>query len=277
MQKLNIPCINTGDFAKLCNTNKRTLIHYHNIGLFIPALIDEKGYRFYSESQCDIFSTITYLKDLGMPLQEIAFYIDNRTIGEMKDLLLKQKEKVAKELAHLQRIQDVIHTKLNLIQLSETSRIADHPSDITVDYVEEEYYVISDVLDTDQHQEIFQNLCQHLQICNTSNYSYGYNYGAVQSTADLFSGKWDYYHFFITKTKNQVFTSPSLVKPAGHYITTYLVGDYYNINQVYQRLLDYIDSNHLQVGPFIYKEAIVEEVLTTDINSYITKLSILVQ
>ena len=69
MQKLNIPCIKTGEFAKLCGTNKRTLFHYDEIGLFSPAYTDEKGYRYYSENQCDVFFTITCLKELGMPLR----------------------------------------------------------------------------------------------------------------------------------------------------------------------------------------------------------------
>lgn len=43
MQKFNIPCIKTGDFAKLCDTNKRILFHYDEIGLFSPAYTDEKG------------------------------------------------------------------------------------------------------------------------------------------------------------------------------------------------------------------------------------------
>ena len=69
MQKLDIPCIKTGEFAALCGTNKRTLFHYDEIGLFSPALTDEKGYRYYSENQCDVFFTITCLKELGMPLK----------------------------------------------------------------------------------------------------------------------------------------------------------------------------------------------------------------
>ena len=40
MQKLNIPCINTSAFAKLCNTNKRTLIHYDEIGFQIVYISD---------------------------------------------------------------------------------------------------------------------------------------------------------------------------------------------------------------------------------------------
>ena len=46
MQKFNDPCIKTGDFARLCGTNKRTLIHYDEIGLFSPEIKGENGYRY---------------------------------------------------------------------------------------------------------------------------------------------------------------------------------------------------------------------------------------
>ena len=89
MRKLNKPCIKTGNFAKLCNTNKRTLFHYDEIGLFSPVLTDDKGYRYYTESQCDVFFTITYLKDIGMPLKEI------KDPENLKQLLLEQQENSA--------------------------------------------------------------------------------------------------------------------------------------------------------------------------------------
>lgn len=95
MRKLNKPCIKTGDFAKLCKTNKRTLFHYDEIGLFSPVLTDDKGYRYYTESQCDVFFTITCLKDIGMPLKEIKQYIDSKDSENLKQLLLEQQENSA--------------------------------------------------------------------------------------------------------------------------------------------------------------------------------------
>ena len=113
MQKNDIPCIKTGDFAKLCGTNKRTLIHYDEIGIFHPAYTDEKGYRYYSESQFDIFFTITWLRELGMPLKEIGAFLDHRTPDLLKDLLLEQQKEVLREEERLRRIRQVITTKLS--------------------------------------------------------------------------------------------------------------------------------------------------------------------
>ena len=108
MQKFSNPCIKIGDFARLCNTNKRTLFHYDEIGLFSPAYTDEKGYRFYTESQCDVFFTITCLKELGMPLKEIKRYIDHRNPADLERLLLEQQKKVKQELKRLHRIEQVL-------------------------------------------------------------------------------------------------------------------------------------------------------------------------
>ena len=72
MQKFSNACIKTGDFAKLCGTNKRTLIHYDEIGLFKPARTDEKGYRYYSENQFDVFFTI-FIIVKSLPKEKFNF------------------------------------------------------------------------------------------------------------------------------------------------------------------------------------------------------------
>ena len=61
----------TGEFAKLCNVNKKTLFHYDEIGLFKPEIVKENGYRYYSIYQLEIFDMIYTLRDLGVPLKEI--------------------------------------------------------------------------------------------------------------------------------------------------------------------------------------------------------------
>lgn len=45
--------LRTAAFAKLAGVNKKTLHYYDEIGLFRPAYVNEKGYRFYSPLQLD--------------------------------------------------------------------------------------------------------------------------------------------------------------------------------------------------------------------------------
>jgi len=163
MQKLNIPCIKTGEFAKLCGTNKRTLFHYDEIGLFSPASTDEKGYRYYSESQCDVFFTITCLKELGMPLKEIKEYISHQSPSAIEELLEIQQTKVAAELEQLRRIQTVIHTKLSLLHRArELQNVTDLSPVFLETQEEEQLLILSAPIFSDNHDRIFSALCEHI-------------------------------------------------------------------------------------------------------------------
>lgn len=62
-------------FAALAGVNKKTLHYYDEIGLFRPAYVNEKGYRFYTPFQLDRLALIITLRDLGVPLQVIREYL----------------------------------------------------------------------------------------------------------------------------------------------------------------------------------------------------------
>lgn len=273
MQKFNEPCIKTGEFAKLCNTNKRTLIHYDEIGLFSPAYTDEKGYRYYTESQSDVFFTITCLKDIGMPLKEIKKYIIDKNPTDLKNLLKEQEQKVAANLKQLQRIREVIHTKLSLIQTGEKIHFTNRISAPVTETYPEEILIASPRLDTADHEKLFHALCQHIGYCNHSMLNTGHPYGAMMSVDQLLKGNADIYAYFITKVAFTTQDVPHLVKPSGTYATVYLKGNYYDAEQAYHILLDYMKTNHLTPGEFCYKEAVWDE-LTVEEEDFITRISI---
>lgn len=63
--------LTNGEFAKLCKVNKQTVIYYDQMTLLTPAYRNEKGYRYYSFRQLELFNVIHLLKELGMSLEEI--------------------------------------------------------------------------------------------------------------------------------------------------------------------------------------------------------------
>ncbi|NCB94327.1 MAG: MerR family transcriptional regulator [Clostridia bacterium] len=274
MQKFNIPCIKTGDFAKLCNTNKRTLIHYDEIKLFSPAYTDENGYRYYTESQCDVFFTITCLKDIGMPLKEIKTYIDNRNPKDLKSLLLLQQKKVQQELEHLQRIQQVIQTKLNLVHAGEHLTFHERLTNVYVEEHPLEYLVVSRRLDTSDHETLFNAICQHISYCNHQKVNTGHPHGAMLPVDSLRQENQDIYAHFFTKVSSIPNEHPYKIKPAGKYAVIYLKGNYYDAAQSYKELFAFFDRTHQTPGEFCYKEAVWDELTEADEENYVTKISI---
>lgn len=288
MQKFNNPCIKTGDFAKLCGTNKRTLIHYDEIGIFKPAYTDERGYRYYSENQFDVFFTITCLRELGMPLKEIGTFLDQRSPESFKSLLLEQQKEVLKEEERIRKIKQVIETKLSLVSMQEEllSKCSAHKdahylfqSDcssghIFLEHTPEEYLVLSAPIHTDDHTQIIQTLCSHIGYCNHHNLNAGHPYGAMLDVDELRQNHLDTYAYFFTKVIDRPDGHPYHIKPSGNYAVAYLKGDYYDSKETYKKLFEWIDEKELQTGQYSYKEAIIDETASVNSAEYLTKISI---
>src|SRR5690242_19197410 len=85
-----------GDFAQVTHLSKKTLRHYHDVGLLEPARIDSStGYRYYSAAQIPTAQVVRRFRELGMPVPEI------------RSLLLAPAEARADLIAaHLARLQE---------------------------------------------------------------------------------------------------------------------------------------------------------------------------
>ena len=272
MQKFNDSCIKTGDFARLCGTNKRTLIHYDEIGLFKPAYTDDRGYRYYSESQFDVFFTINCLSKLGMPLREIGAFLNHRNPQALKKLLLEQREEVLKEEERIRKTRQVIETKLALVSLEEEAEALDKA--IFQEYTPEEYMILSDPLNTNDHEAIIHTLCSHIGYCNKNNLNAGHPYGAMLDVSELRQGHLDTYAYFFTKVIDRPEDFPFHIKPAGTYAVAYLKGDYYNSERTYRQLFQWIDENGFHTGQYSYKEAVIDELAAASSEEYLTKISV---
>lgn len=276
MQKFNDPCIKTGDFARLCGTNKRTLIHYDEIGLFKPAYTDDRGYRYYSESQFDVFFTINCLSKLGMPLKEIGAFLNHRNPQALKKLLLEQREEVLKE-ERIRKTRQVIETKLALVSLQEkleSNQAGSSTEHIFQEYTPEEYMILSDPLNTNDHEAIIHTLCSHIGYCNKNNLNAGHPYGAMLDVSELRQGHLDTYAYFFTKVIDRPEDFPFHIKPAGTYAVAYLKGDYYDSEETYRKLFQWIDENGFRTGQYSYKEAIIDELAADSSEEYLTKISV---
>ena len=277
MQKFNDPCIKTGDFARLCGTNKRTLIHYDEIGLFKPAYTDDRGYRYYSESQFDVFFTINCLSKLGMPLKEIGAFLNHRNPQALKKLLLEQREEVLKEEERIRKTRQVIETKLALVSLQEkleSNQAGSSTGHIFQEYTPEEYMILSDPLNTNDHEAIIHTLCSHIGYCNKNNLNAGHPYGAMLDVSELRQGHLDTYAYFFTKVIDRPEDFPFHIKPAGTYAVAYLKGDYYDSEETYRKLFQWIDENGFRTGQYSYKEAIIDELAADSSEEYLTKISV---
>ena len=68
-----------GEYARIAQVSKRLLRYYNEIGLFQPVKIDrESGHRYYSATQLPELNRILALKDLGLSLNQIQRFVQDR-------------------------------------------------------------------------------------------------------------------------------------------------------------------------------------------------------
>ncbi|MBI5361856.1 MAG: MerR family transcriptional regulator [Planctomycetes bacterium] len=77
-----------GDFAKLANTNLRTLRYYEELGLIQPAARSQGGFRYYRQTDIHRVQMIRDLQELGLHLDRIRELMAVRTQSEDRQLFL---------------------------------------------------------------------------------------------------------------------------------------------------------------------------------------------
>ena len=195
----------------------------------------------------------------------------------LKKLLLEQREEVLKEEERIRKTRQVIETKLALVSLQEkleSNQAGSSTEHIFQEYTPEEYMILSDPLNTNDHEAIIHTLCSHIGYCNKNNLNAGHPYGAMLDVSELRQGHLDTYAYFFTKVIDRPEDFPFHIKPAGTYAVAYLKGDYYDSEETYRKLFQWIDENGFRTGQYSYKEAIIDELAADSSEEYLTKISV---
>lgn len=106
-----------GTVARLAQVSVRTLRHYDELGLLKPAHVDPlTGYRHYTPGQLLRLHRILVLRDLGVPLSEVAHLVDDDvTVEQLRGILrLRQAEARARLAAQTEQLTRV---EIRLAQL----------------------------------------------------------------------------------------------------------------------------------------------------------------
>ena len=91
--------LSISEFGKICNVNRKTLIYYHNAGVFSPEKIGKNGYRYYNINQYETFNILKAFRELGVSIDEIKEYLRDRNPKEYLNILDKEKQ-CCNSLAH---------------------------------------------------------------------------------------------------------------------------------------------------------------------------------
>ena len=117
-----------GDFARIGGVTAKALRHYDAIGLFSPAFTDpSNGYRWYTPAQLPALRRIVALRDLGVPLREVADLIAGG--ADLRAVLARRRRE-------LEESQQAVEQKLAALDIQ--VELADDGPDVVLRTVEPE-------------------------------------------------------------------------------------------------------------------------------------------
>lgn len=260
----------TGEFAKLCNVNKKTLFYYDEIGLFKPEIVKENGYRYYSVYQLEVFDIIHTLRDLGVPLKQIKSFIDERNPKSVVKFFEYKTGEIENEIKQLRRKQEIMSNKIKIIK--EAEKIRDNIDNLSIEEQDEEYLVLSKNIDKSKFPYDSEVYANHLNYCYNQDLYIGYPLGFIKTIDDLYSENDYAYTYYYTKV-NKNDGENIIKKPRGKYLVGYLNGSYIDIPGLYKKMLDYVKTHNLELIGHSYEEELINLIAVKDMNDYIIKVS----
>ena len=82
----------TGEIAKLCGVTVRTVQYYDTRGLLEPSELTEGGRRMYTEEDAEKLRLLTYLRSLGLSIDNIGSILREENAAKVLETLLVEQE-----------------------------------------------------------------------------------------------------------------------------------------------------------------------------------------
>ena len=250
----------SGEFAKMNGINKRTLHYYHEIGLFSPAMIGENGYFYYTCFQFAKLELILTLRRIGFSIEDIRAYTGQPSDDSLAQLIREQKAVIDRSIeqllhakAFLQKKSDKLklglqaeHGKVEMVTLPEQRILLSPPS--TGLYDEEDFVVATD-------------FSQRLRTAFGLYDSFGSRMTLSEEARDV-SKRW--HHFFAYGSEEVA--DYDYTRPAGTYLRSFCIGDWNNLEAIYENIYAYADAHDLVLDGYSYEEGLNEMSLEVGIS-----------
>lgn len=256
-----------GTFAKICQVEKHVLFHYDEIGLFKPVYVNKSGYRYYSYRQYDTFKVIMTLKQLGMSLKDIQIYLNHRNPNHFMLLLQQQEDKIIETIQKLQSIKDMIHSYQNFTK----EALQKDLHNISIVNLSQQSLFLSKNMENASVKDIGNFMKEYTSFIEENHIMTCEFMGMMISVNNVMENDMDNYSYFYTTSPKQ---KHNYVRQEGQYLYAYHLGDYQNLNQTYQRMLQYANDHDMRLGEFAYEEYLIGDISVKNPSDYVTKIFI---
>lgn len=246
------------EVGDLFGLSVQALHYYDAIGLFKPALRDEKtGYRKYKFDQVYQLASIQYLKKLGYSLDQIKDYLVSRDISNSLDVLRERSSNLHEQWKTLIQIDKTIQRKILFVERKLSGL---KPESIEVMQFPERRYIPIGAEENLYNRDSF--------------YFY--------PTIAFYEDKLKYFGALIDiegdgadSEEDSVRPEETAVLPSGRYLVGYHVGPYETIGTTFDRM--HRARRDLSFSPCIAAFNIIDQFVETNSMKYITEIQMMLE
>lgn len=261
-----------GDVARMYDISVGTLRHYEQAGLLKPEYVDSAtGYRYYSVYQLEKLTNIRYLRALGLPLPEIAAYINDRDIGVIRQKLQSQKELtrrkrrelmlIERKIDHrIEQIDDALHSRLNELRLMQLPpcRLA----------------ALRGRLKWDSYVSLERSIRQ-LEAHQKMPLTFEGKVGVGISREHLMGGKFDRYDVvFIILDEEDSYEGNVVRDPGGLHLCIRFRGSHIDAPAHYEKMMAFLRENAMTPAGDSREIALIDNSIAADPALYVTEIRI---
>ncbi|WP_404323351.1 MerR family transcriptional regulator [Cytobacillus firmus] len=268
MSKKDGKYLTTGEFAKLCKVNKQTIFYYDQIGILSPVMKNEKGYRYYSIHQLELFFVIDLLKDLGMSLNDIQQYMQNKSPESFLSIMYRKKEEIVKKRQEIEMKEKMIEAKIAIME--EASHLDFNR--ITLQRLPEATLYLSRNIQNISDEEFLEVISDFINELQISQLDSGYPIGSITKREQMLKGEYANYSYLYIEQPNPKEGHPYFRAVKGDFLIGYHVGSEKTIGDTYKRLFSEMERLGLTLGEHVFEEYIYDTVVRNDKEHYVTKI-----
>ena len=261
-----------GQFAKLHEINKKTLMWYDEVGLLKPAVVKENGYRYYTYQQSSLLETILMLRQLHVSLADIRNFLENRSARSLEQLLadkILELDDTISQLKALRANMEKRKEEMSAVCALDLSEIS------IVEKQEPHYFVTVPVSqDTPFEKEIEMVIAEARK--HQLHRLYDASYGAMLPVENLYAGKLEAYTALYIELPFPTHRRGLHLQPKGTYLRAFCKGPWDKLPERYEALLAYGEKHGLVFSGFAYEKGINEPVIDA-LEEYITQIEIPIQ
>ena len=219
-----------------------------------------------------MFDLITTLKEVGLSLEEIKTYMDKRDTDAFVELLQAKDRMLKEKISMLTRRRRLLHNTLRM--MAEAFDVAE--DEITVEYVPEEYFIVSDTLKNNSEKEQFAVLSRLWDYCSKHNAYDDFFFGEIISYENVVNGSFGVIRYSSCIEK-KVKSRYLHVKPAGCYAVKYIRSSYYALQEEYRKFCCELHELGYEPNGSIYQNDITNYLSERYADDYLMKIEVSVK